>query len=92
LLEDERPSPERQVSDDQLTTMRHTVVGEALENLNERDRDIFSRRHLSDEPPTLEELGIEYGISRERVRQLEARAFKKVSDFLLGHKLAPQLT
>lgn len=92
LLQDDRPSPERQVSDDQLTSLRHNVVGEALDNLNERDRDIFARRHLSDEPPTLEALGTEYGISRERVRQLEARAFKKVSEFLQGHSLAPQLT
>lgn len=92
LLEDDRPSPERQVSDDQLTNLRHSVVGEALEHLNVRDRDIFARRHLSEEPPTLEELGTEYGISRERVRQLEARAFKKVSEFLQGHSLAAQLT
>ena len=92
LLQDERPNPERQASDEQLTSLRHNVVGEALDNLNERDRDIFARRHLSEEPPTLEELGTEYGISRERVRQLEARAFKKVSEFLQGHSLAPQLT
>ena len=92
LLQDDRPNPERQVSDEQLTSLRHNVVGEALDNLNERDRDIFARRHLSEEPPTLEELGTEYGISRERVRQLEARAFKKVSEFLQGHSLAPQLT
>lgn len=92
LLQDDRPSPERQVSDDQLTNLRHNVVDEALDNLSERDRDIFARRHLSEEPPTLEALGTEYGISRERVRQLEARAFKKVSEFLQGHSLAPQLT
>ncbi|WP_135081874.1 RNA polymerase sigma factor RpoH [Terasakiella sp. SH-1] len=92
LLEDDRPSPERIASDTQLTALRHEVVGEALENLNERDRDIFERRHLSDEPPTLEELGAEYGISRERVRQLEARAFGKVKEFILGHSVAPQLT
>ncbi len=92
LLEDERPNPERAASDSQLSTLRSEVVGEALENLNERDRDIFQRRHLSEEPPTLEELGEEYGISRERVRQLEARAFSKVKEFILGHGMAAQLT
>ncbi len=92
LLEDERLNPEAEASSNQMTSLRSEVVGEALENLSERDRDIFERRHLSDEPPTLEELGMEYGISRERVRQLEARAFGKVKDFILGHSMAAQLT
>jgi len=91
LLEDDRPSPERVASDNQMTSLRSDVVGEALGELNERDRDIFERRHLSEEPPTLESLGEEYGISRERVRQLEARAFKKVKEFILGHTMAQQL-
>jgi RNA polymerase sigma-32 factor len=92
LLEDNRPSPEALASQSQMMSLRSEVVGEALENLSERDRDIFERRHLSDEPPTLEELGDEYGISRERVRQLEARAFGKVKEFILGHSMAAQLT
>jgi len=92
LLEDDRPSPEKIASDTQMHTMRNELVGQALDELNQRDRDIFERRHLSEEPPTLEELGAEYGISRERVRQLEARAFKKVKEFILGNSLAPQLT
>ncbi|WP_417819668.1 RNA polymerase sigma factor RpoH [Terasakiella sp.] len=92
LLEDDRPSPEKIASDTQMHTMRNELVGQALDELNQRDRDIFERRHLSEEPPTLEELGTEYGISRERVRQLEARAFKKVKEFILGNSLAPQLT
>lgn len=91
MLEDERPDPESLTSANQMDALRSGVVGEALENLSERDRDIFRRRHLSEEPPTLEELGAEYGISRERVRQLEARAFKKVKEFILGHEMAPQL-
>jgi RNA polymerase sigma-32 factor len=92
MLEDERPNPEAIAANTQMQAMRSEVVGDALNELNERDRDIFERRHLSDEPPTLEELGAEYGISRERVRQLEARAFKKVKEFILGNSLAPQLT
>ncbi len=92
LLQDDRPSPEAIAAKTQMTSLRSEVVGEALENLSERDRDIFERRHLTDEPPTLEELGTEYGISRERVRQLEARAFGKVKEFILGHSMAAQLT
>jgi len=92
MLEDERPNPEAIAASTQMQSMRSEVVGDALNELNQRDRDIFERRHLSDEPPTLEELGAEYGISRERVRQLEARAFKKVKEFILGNSLAPQLT
>lgn len=92
LLEDDRPNPEAIASTTQMHAMRSELVGQALDELNERDRDIFERRHLSEEPPTLEELGEEYGISRERVRQLEARAFGKVKEFILGNSLAPQLT
>lgn len=91
LLEDDRLTPEAAVSQSQMTSLRNGVVSDALNELNKRDRDIFARRHLSDEPPTLEELGEEYGISRERVRQLEARAFKKVKEFIMGHSMAAQL-
>ena len=92
MLEDERPNPEKEYATNQMAGLRSEVVGEALDNLSERDREIFTRRHLTEEPPTLEELGEEYGISRERVRQLEARAFKKVKEFILGHSMAAQLT
>jgi RNA polymerase sigma-32 factor len=91
LLEDDRPNPEHMAVSNQMAALRNGVVGEALDVLSERDRDIFERRHLSDEPPTLESLGEEYGISRERVRQLEARAFNKVKEFIMGHAMAEQL-
>jgi RNA polymerase sigma-32 factor len=57
---------------------RHTALGKALEILNPRERRIFEARRLQDDPLTLEELSTEFGISRERVRQIEARAFEKV--------------
>jgi RNA polymerase sigma-32 factor len=56
------------------------MLGEALTVLNDRERRIFEARRLSDEPMTLEELSGEFGISRERVRQIEVRAFEKVQD------------
>jgi RNA polymerase sigma-32 factor len=53
-------------------------LGEALTVLNDRERRIFEARRLADEPITLEELADEFGVSRERVRQIEVRAFEKV--------------
>lgn len=77
-LIDEGPSPEDQVLAGQERTYRRELLQRALTELPERDRRIFVERRLSDDPATLEDLGKEYGISRERVRQLEARAFDKV--------------
>src|SRR5215467_5798263 len=57
---------------------RRKALGEALSVLNERERRIFEARRLVDEPITLEELADEFGVSRERVRQIEVRAFEKV--------------
>jgi RNA polymerase sigma-32 factor len=54
------------------------ALKQALGVLNERERRIFEARRLSDDPVTLEELSSEFGISRERVRQIEVRAFEKV--------------
>ena len=57
---------------------RRKALGSALEVLNERERRIFEARRLADDPVTLEELAAEFGVSRERVRQIEVRAFEKV--------------
>jgi len=57
---------------------RHTLLESALGELTERERDIIQERRLQDEPATLEELSQKYGISRERVRQIEVRAFEKL--------------
>jgi RNA polymerase sigma-32 factor len=56
------------------------MLADAMSVLNERERRIFEARRLADEPMTLEELSAEFGISRERVRQIEVRAFEKVQD------------
>jgi RNA polymerase sigma-32 factor len=53
-------------------------LGEALSVLNDRERRIFEARRLADDPITLEDLASEFGVSRERVRQIEVRAFEKV--------------
>jgi RNA polymerase sigma-32 factor len=59
---------------------RRKLLGDALAVLNDRERRIFEARRLTEDPITLEELSTEFGISRERVRQIEVRAFEKVQD------------
>ncbi len=77
---DDSPSPEaRTIANDDAAYRRKLLTG-ALKNLNERERHIFVERRLKDDPVTLEELGKQYGVSRERIRQLEARAFDKVQN------------
>ncbi len=78
FLEDEAKSPEMLVSETQENDIRNKYLLEAIEELTERERHIFKERRLSENPLTLEKLGEYYGISRERVRQLENRAFGKV--------------
>ena len=57
---------------------RHDLLTDALGELTDRERDIIEARRLRDEPATLEELSQKYGVSRERVRQIEVRAFEKL--------------
>ena len=78
VLADRQPDPEARAADKEEYVFRSGLVRDAIETLPERERRIFIERQLKDDPVTLEELGQEYGISRERVRQLEARAFDKV--------------
>ena len=60
------------------------LLQKALTALSERERDIISRRRLKDEPDTLEDLSRDYNISRERVRQIEVRAFEKLQAEMTG--------
>jgi RNA polymerase sigma-32 factor len=62
---------------DELDT-RRALLAQAMDVLNEREKDILVQRRLSDEPVTLEELSESYGVSRERIRQIEVRAFEKL--------------
>ncbi|MGA7808814.1 RNA polymerase sigma factor RpoH [Bradyrhizobium sp.] len=77
-LVDESPSPEAIVVElDEMDHRRDALV-RAIGVLNDRERRIFEARHLVDEPMTLEDLAIQFKVSRERIRQLEAKAFEKV--------------
>ena len=77
-LVDDRPTPEMAAADAEETSYRRGLLVEAMKDLPDRERHILTERRLKDNPATLEELGTVYGISRERVRQLEVRAFDKV--------------
>jgi RNA polymerase sigma-32 factor len=78
VLVAEGPSPERLVADAEELSHHGAILRQAMLALPDRDRDILAERRLSEDPKTLDKLGQKYGISRERVRQLEVRAFEKV--------------
>ncbi len=77
-LVDEQETQESELADREDIGNRRMLLGEALKTLNERERHILIERRLKDEPTTLEELSQQYNISRERVRQIEVRAFEKL--------------
>ena len=77
-LVDQSPSPEVLLAGRDETDHRHKALVHAIGVLNQRERRIFEARHLAEEPTTLEDLAAEFNVSRERVRQIETRAFEKV--------------
>ncbi|WP_442957654.1 RNA polymerase sigma factor RpoH [Phenylobacterium sp.] len=78
-LEDETAvSQETYVAENQERTIRMSLLEAAMTELTDRERHILTERRLKDNPTTLEELASEYGVSRERVRQIEVRAFEKL--------------
>jgi len=77
-LVDETESQEEKIGEAEEFRQRTRLLREAMKGLNERERHIITERRLNDEPTTLEELSQHYGISRERVRQIEVRAFEKL--------------
>jgi RNA polymerase sigma-32 factor len=77
-LVDQSPSPEAIVAEQDEKDHRHKALIAAIDVLDERERRIFEARHLVDEPLTLEDLAAKFSVSRERIRQIEVRAFEKV--------------
>ncbi len=86
-LVDDSASQESRLVESEEADNRKKALGEALSVLNERERRIFEARRLADDPITLEELADEFGVSRERVRQIEVRAFEKVQK-AVKHRVA----
>lgn len=77
-LVDETPNQEARLAEGDEYDSRKALLAAAMKDLNERERDILVQRRLTEEPTTLEDLSARYGISRERVRQIEVRAFEKL--------------
>jgi len=77
-------SQETQVAEDQERTQRMSLLDAAMTELTDRERHILTERRLKDDPTTLEDLASQYGVSRERVRQIEVRAFEKLQKAMLA--------
>lgn len=77
-LVDDSPDQEEQLAEREELGHRRNYLSSALSTLNERERRIFEARRLAEDPSTLEDLSGEFGVSRERIRQIEVRAFEKV--------------
>jgi RNA polymerase sigma-32 factor len=85
-LADTGPLQDEMIADEQERDQRHELLSAAMAALNDREKHILTQRRLVDEPQTLEQLSQHYAISRERVRQIEVRAFEKLSKAM--HSLA----
>lgn len=77
-LVDDTPDQEEALAEAEELSQRRNYLNSALSTLNERERRIFEARRLAEDPATLEDLSAEFGVSRERIRQIEVRAFEKV--------------
>jgi RNA polymerase sigma-32 factor len=84
FLVDTEPLQDERVAEAQETQMRSELLQEALQALNDRERHILTERRLRDDPKTLEELSQVYDVSRERIRQIEVRAFEKLQKALMN--------
>jgi len=77
-LVDDTPTQEDRLVEDEELTRRKSYLSSAMSVLNDRERRVFEARRLAEDPATLEQLSEEFGVSRERIRQIEVRAFEKV--------------
>ncbi|MEA3016145.1 MAG: polymerase sigma-32 factor [Sphingomonadales bacterium] len=83
-LVDSEPLQDERVAEAEETKVRHELLVEAMKALNDREKHILTERRLTDDPKTLEELSQVYDVSRERIRQIEVRAFEKLQKALMN--------
>ena len=91
-LTDDRPLQDSVVAEAEEAEVRHDMLLEAMDSLNEREKHILTERRLTENPQTLEELSKVYDVSRERIRQIEVRAFEKLQKAMqriAGERLMP---
>ena len=84
LADDNAVSQETQLADSEEHGIRTTLLQSAMTELSDRERHILTERRLKDDPTTLEDLASHYGVSRERVRQIEVRAFEKLQKSMMA--------
>ena len=82
-LADDAPLQDSVVAEQQEADVRHDMLVSAMDDLNDREKHILTERRLTDDPKTLEELSQVYGVSRERVRQIEVRAFEMLQKAMM---------
>jgi RNA polymerase sigma-32 factor len=80
LVDDDADDAEEELAESDEFSTRMTLLQEAMGALNEREQNIIQERRLTEEPKTLEDLAQVYGVSRERIRQIEVRAFEKLQN------------
>jgi RNA polymerase sigma-32 factor len=90
-LVDDTADQETRLAESEQASNRRKALGDALTVLNDRERRIFEARRLADDPVTLEDLASEFSVSRERVRQIEVRAFEKVQKAVKNHIAAMEM-
>jgi RNA polymerase sigma-32 factor len=90
-LVDDTADQETRLAESEQAQNRRKALGDALTVLNDRERRIFEARRLADDPVTLEDLASEFSVSRERVRQIEVRAFEKVQKAVKNHIAAMEM-
>lgn len=83
-LVDDTPSQEHELAESEELKMRRKMLTDAMGGLNEREQEILTKRRLNEPVLTLEQLSQEYGVSRERIRQIEVRAFEKVQEAMMA--------
>ncbi|MBO9706761.1 MAG: RNA polymerase sigma factor RpoH [Caulobacter sp.] len=91
LADDDQVSQETMVAENEEKSLRMSLLEEAMVELTDRERHILTERRLKDEPTTLEDLAAEYGVSRERVRQIEVRAFEKLQKSMRAAAIAKNM-
>lgn len=85
-LVDERANPEDQLQQHMAVRTQNALISQSMQTLNARERRVIKERRLSDNPTTLEALGVEFGISKERVRQIETKALEKMAAAMHAHR------
>ncbi len=85
-LVDDSPTPDDVYEQKEFSSYKNNLLKEAIQSLNDREKDIFISRHLLDNPLTFEELGVKYNVSKQRIEQIEKVTYEKVRKYIINRK------